>query len=406
MQHDGALAVPAADGVHERRAERGERPAVQHRVAAAGGLRDGAVQEVDAGLDGAGGDRGAAGLEPAGGGGPAADRHRGPVLRRCRRGPQGGGGGHAELVAQQRLAEHHLPRRARGVPGGGEAAHQQLVVGLVERVQRDGPPRVPDGGRGVPLDEQGDGGLSRARLQPGAGAVPLDDEPRLERGAAGDDETLEQLGAQAEQPCGVDVRPVEQADVERGPGGQPRVDGVAAQHGGVAEGAAQLRERPADGAERVGGVGEQQLGELRAGHRPLAEHDVGEQRPRLTTAGRRRGAARVAVDPGRAEQPDRRRHRAPPRPVWPAGRRRSRDGRPRPQRPVLSTALSTTVSTTDSTTETTTIARQPRAPPTGRTRRGLMVVPVPGRCPAMRGRWVCAGREVRLRDRRSGRTTT
>ena len=180
------------------------------------------------------------------------------------------------------------------------------MVALVELVAGHSLGRVRHGGGGPALGEQGDRGLPHPRLDPGREPVPLHHQPRLELRAAGDREPLEQLTAEVEQ-ASVVVRAGQQVDVELDVVAQRRVDRVAREHVAVGEGSAQLGEAPTQGAQRVVGPGEQQLCQLTARDRPGAEHEVGEQCPRLA-APRRRDRGLASRKSGRPEQPYRQRH--------------------------------------------------------------------------------------------------
>jgi hypothetical protein len=211
-----------------------------------------------------------------------------------------------ELVAEQALTELDLADRSVAIARGHQAAHEQLVVALVEMVAGHSLGRVRHGGGGPALGEQGDRGLPHPRLDPGREPVSLHHQPRLEFRAAGDREPLEQLAAEVEQ-ASVVVRAGQQVDVELDVVAQRRVDRVAREHVAVGEGAAQLGQAPTQGAQRVVGSGEQQLCQLAARDGPGAEHEVGKQRPCLAAprGSDRRLAPRKS---GRPEQPYRQRH--------------------------------------------------------------------------------------------------
>ena len=264
----------------------------------------GPAQAVDAGLDGAGRDRRPAGLELAGDGGAAAGR---PAPRRpCRsagRLPERRRRLDAELAPQGVLADRHLPEGGRPVARRGQAADQQLVVALVERVAGHRPRRVRDRVTGLPRGQQPQRRLPQPRLGRGRQPVALHDQPRLEGRAGQDADAVEQLAVQVEQARRVGQLPGEGMDVGRDAvpeGGRHR---VAAEQLRRAELAPQLGQGPPQGPERVVRLVEQQLGQVPAAGRPLGQQQVGQQGPRLATARRRRRHA-VPLDGRRAEQAD------------------------------------------------------------------------------------------------------
>ena len=135
VQHRRALLVAAADGVHERDAERRQRPGEQRRVADAARLRARLAQAGDARLDGAGVDRRAARVELPDGGRAVAGRRRPLGVRRRP--------AHARIgraPAARAGTAPRRPRRARArrrVARPRQAAHQQLVGAVVVAVERE-----------------------------------------------------------------------------------------------------------------------------------------------------------------------------------------------------------------------------------------------------------------------------
>jgi hypothetical protein len=183
---------------------------------------------------------------------------------------------------------------ARGgqVAGAREAAHQQLVRALVERVERKGPGGERRGVDRRARRQRAERGVAQRGLAQPAEPPPLHQQPRLEHRAGLGVDPLQQLaaGERGIRRAGrkgehVDVRVRRQCELQR----------VAAQRVGRAERAAQLRERPAERAERITGVAEDQPGELRARHGPFGQQRVGEHRPRFV-ATRRHGDDALALD--------------------------------------------------------------------------------------------------------------
>ena len=301
VQHRRPLLVAAADRVDERRAERGERLREQGGVADAARLGARLAQARDARLDGAGVERGAAG-------GELADR-RGAVA-----GPGhvllGGRAPHArvgrtpQLAPEAQLAGVRVLARRGAVARPREAAHEQLVRALVVRVERD---RARGERRGLerrPRREPAQRGVAQHALAHAREPPPLDEQPRLEHRAGAGVDALEQLAAGQRR---IGLAREQREHVHLGVRRQAQLQRVPAQR--VAERAPQLRERPPERAQRVVGVGEDQVRELRAADPPLGQQQVGQDGPGLVAPGRR-GERAVALDLRPSQQSDgERRHR-------------------------------------------------------------------------------------------------
>jgi hypothetical protein len=160
VQDDGPLLVAAPDGVDQRPAQGGQGAGLEGRVGLGGRVGAGAAEAVDPGLDGAGRDGRPAGVELAGDRGPPAGRSApGRSGRRRGRVPQGGRRRHAELPTQRVVAHRHLPEGGGPVAGGDQAAHQQLVVALLERVAGHRPRGVRHRLPGLARGQQAQRGL-------------------------------------------------------------------------------------------------------------------------------------------------------------------------------------------------------------------------------------------------------
>ena len=282
VQDGGALLVAPAHGVDERGAERQQGARVGRAVAAGRGLGARLAQSGDAVLDGAGRKGGLPRLEvcargdPVAADGVALGASAGRALDRRR-------GLDAELAAEQAPARVDLRERRGPIAARRERAHEQLVVRLLERVERHEPRGQFGGALGIPggqlvervLVENGGGlaGVAPARHQ----------QPRLERRARVELHVLEQLAAGGGRAL---------ARVDHDAGRERQLDRVAGDRRRVAERAPQLGQVPAQRAERIVSVGEQQLRQTAPADRPLGQQQVGEQRPGLAPA---RGGSRLTV---------------------------------------------------------------------------------------------------------------
>ena len=238
-----------------------------------------------------------------------------------RRLAQGGEGRQPELAPQQVLADRELPLHRPAVPAHGQAAQQQLVVGLVQRVRarpagrRRAAPRPA--GRGPSGRSRSGAAGPRSGRPPGAARRPATTRTprprRCRRRRAGRRRCAAGRG-RAGQRCPVSRcpgvrgdglgrarrvgRPVELEHVDphvvAGHPGQR----VTAQGLGVGEHSAELGERPAHRAQRVVGLGEEQLGQVAAGRRPIGQQEIGQHGPGLAAARRAHRSTRRA--PGSA----------------------------------------------------------------------------------------------------------
>ena len=303
VEHGGALLVAPPARVDEGGAERDERLGAQRAVAAGGGLRARAAQPVDRRLDRARGGGRLAGLDlPAGGGAPA--RRRRP---RRRVGGVGGAahrrrGVHAELLHQDRVAAVGLGERAGPVARQGEAADQQLVMALVQRVERDGaggePHRVVRAAGG----EGGEGRLVQHRLARRRLPAPLHGSHASKPGLESNDRPSSSSppassGDGARASTTVPGGSSSTGGSPRSASGRPRARRSSARlHRSAPSGSSASGKSRAASSRRPTGL-------------PLSS-SVGQQPPRLSAARRGHGDA-VARDRRGPEETDRQRHRAP-----------------------------------------------------------------------------------------------
>ena len=135
-------------------------------------------------------------------------------------------------------------------------------------------------------------------------APALGQQPRLERLRVGDGQPLEEVQAEpGEADRVVPVAVDEHVDVDRRPRRQGELDRVAVEPGCGPQAATHLREAPAQGPQRVVGLGEQQRGQPRPRRRPLRQEEEGQHRPALAAAEAVAGST-VDLDPRAAEQVD------------------------------------------------------------------------------------------------------
>ena len=286
VQHRRALLVTPANGVHERDAERRQRPRQQRRVADAARLRARLPQARDPGSTAPAATAArpasswptAAARSPAGG---ALARLVGrPAHARIGRAPQ--------LAAEQHLAGVGVIARGADLARPRQASHQQLVGAVVEPVQRE----RPRGQRGAVERSAGrqrspaphPAAPPRTR-PPSAGAPPAATRRSPPRRR---DRPLEQLAAH--EP-GIGIAGGEREHVDHGARRQPQLQRVPAQR---------LRRRRARGAAA-----------------PASSAAPRADRRRRRRSARPAAPARPAARPG----PD---TRAPPTPCARAAARRRR----------------------------------------------------------------------------------
>jgi hypothetical protein len=177
MEARRSFSVPAADGVDERRAERAQRLRAERGVAAASGLGAGLAQRGQTGLHGAGRDRRVPRLEQAPGGGGATGPAAFEGSRALRRPPDRVGRVEAELAAKERLARGRLRLGLGPVAALDEAAHEDLLIALLERVQRDSTAREIGGLVHAAGGEPGQRAIVQGRLPDAVQMPPLEQEP-------------------------------------------------------------------------------------------------------------------------------------------------------------------------------------------------------------------------------------
>ena len=293
VQAQRALLVAAAQRVHERRSERRERPGLERRVAGRRGLGTRSAQDLDARLDRARLQRCLARLELRQGRLAIAGRDPRVGGALAGREPQLGPRRDAELLPEQRFARGDLALGVRPPPAAREAADEQLLRLVVERVARD----QLRGERRRPVDvarrEARDGLVVRERARHTVQRAAHDAQPGVEDGTGRERHALQQLA----------LRRAPIPDVDADARTQPQLQRIATGLGFTVERSAEIGERPPQRAERILGTREEQGRDAAAGLRSLREQQVGEQRPGLAPP-RRRQAQAVALDTRRTEHPD------------------------------------------------------------------------------------------------------
>jgi hypothetical protein len=202
------------------------------------------------------------------------------------------------------------------------------VGAVIERVQRERSRRQ----RGTVQRSTGSQRAQRRIPQHGLAdarkAPALHQQPRIELRARAGIDTLQQLAANER---GIRLARSQRQHVHRGPRRQAQLQGIAAQGGADAECATQLRQGPAQGAEWVVGIAEDQAGQPRARDRSLGQDQIREHGPRLVPT-RRSDHHAVSLDLRRSQQADHeRRHETTivNRLAMPLIPERSRRSRPR-----------------------------------------------------------------------------
>ena len=212
-----------------------------------------------------------------------------------------------ELLGEEPGGGGDVPSGALRVAGHGQGLDEQLVVGLVQRLELD----EAAGGAGrlvqAPVGHPAEGGLAQVTGGHGVGADPLGREPRVEPAAGLDVDAGQQRLAQPWEGQGLDPRAVGQdIDVDHDLRCPPQLQRIASQLGGPAQRPAQLGEGPPQRTERVVGPVEEHRRDPLAGDRPVAQRQQGEQRPALLAAHGHPVAIRR--DLRAAQQADRGRH--------------------------------------------------------------------------------------------------
>jgi hypothetical protein len=181
---------------------------------------------------------------------------------------------------------------------------EEFLTALVEWIAIDEPPRELDRASSVAGCEPSVHALAEDRRCRSGQASALANEPDLVDGARIDGDAREQLACLGERLEALAPFTSSQLpDVNCGLGRELDLDGITADRDIRAERPAQLGEVPAEGAEGVVGVPEQELGELLPGHGVCRQQEVGEKPPGLVSA-RPSERSVLAANRGRAEQPD------------------------------------------------------------------------------------------------------
>lgn len=308
VQCGRAFFVVAAGGMHQRAAQGQAGAGAQHRVAGVVRFDDGAPQALQAGVECTGADGRLARFELGERSDAAGRRPRsGQGRDGARRGLQRGAGFDAERAPEQFAARRGLAGRSDAVARRGQAAHEQGLEVLVQRIAAHQARSQVGGFAGRAVRQARQRGFAQHRLGRGLEMAPLGRQPDLEGRAAGEAHAFEQFASQARNRQrlrrvalgqGLDI------DIAFGVGRQRRH--VAAQ-ARVAEQAPQLAQVPAQRGQRVLGVFEEQVREVLARRAGVASEQVGEQRPDLEAA-RRGHRLAVAFHTRRAEEVDREAH--------------------------------------------------------------------------------------------------
>jgi hypothetical protein len=212
-----------------------------------------------------------AGLE----GGPYRGQVSGSAVvgsRLSHRRPDDGAGPHTELAGQQRGAGRELALGRRVVAGHPVEPDEEGVVVLLEWRQRQQAHRVADGIVQHSLGQRRQGGLVQDLLGRGSDPVLFGQQPGLERRCIAYGRTLEKLRAEPRHRHGLDPGlPADDLDVDLGVGRQPEDDRIAFDDSAVPQRPPDLGQSPAECAEWVVGLLEQQPGQLGTGGRALAQ---------------------------------------------------------------------------------------------------------------------------------------
>ena len=288
MQDRGTLLVTPADAVDQRYSERDQCPREQHRLAHTPSLRARLTQARDARLDGTRGHGRAPRLELPDRGRPIADR--GLALEAVVVGGPAhpGVGRAAQLPAEQHIARIRVMPSRSDLARPGQAAHQQLVRALVERIQSKRARGEGSGAERIARRQRPQRRLAQHGLTDAGHAPTLHQQPGVEDRSGDGIDAFQEFSA-GELRIGIAGGKRERVDDDSRR--QPELERIVPQRSGSAERAAQLRERPPQRAEGVVRVAEDQGGQPRAS-RPAARR-AADRPARPTPCGR--GAAR----PGR-----------------------------------------------------------------------------------------------------------
>ena len=194
-------------------------------------------------------------------------------------------------------AAHDLARRGEPVARRGEAAHEQRLEVLVERVQPNEAGGEIRRCAGVARAEPRQRRLAQHGFRGRAEMAALGHEPDLEGRARGEAHAFEQLqfDARAPAPPHSTIRGLSVSTSTNVPGGRDSRSGSPST-ARVAQQAAQGAEVPAQRRERIVRFAEQERDELGSARGSIGAQQIGEQTPRpCVRAGRARPPRRAST---------------------------------------------------------------------------------------------------------------
>jgi hypothetical protein len=211
-----------------------------------------------------------------------------------------GSGARPELAPEQRPAGVGVLARGAGLARAGEAADQQLVGAVVESAEGEHPRRQRGAIERTTGRQRPKRGISQDRLAHTRDAPALDQQAGVELGAPARVDSLQQVAASKRR---VRIAGPQHQHVDRRLGREPQLQRIPPQRARNAEGATQLRQRPAQRTQRVVRVTEDQVRQPCTRNRTLRQQPIRKHGPRLVTPGRR-GKNAIALDLRRSHQAD------------------------------------------------------------------------------------------------------
>ncbi len=301
VERGGALLVRAAGGVDKRAAERDERARQELEVVEPPGRGDRLAHPLDARLDGSRAERRLARLDLRKHGGSPRDadlrsfRHRG-------RGAERGGRVDAQLAEQERCRRRRPALGRFVITRDVQAANEEDVGVLVIRAHAHELRSVAGRLLGLAACKKRERGLVEHGARDSRDVAALVLEPELEAGTRSEGQAVHELVAKAGERHRLHPRaPAEDVDVDERSRAQGEPDRIPFEPGIVAQAAPERGQGPAQGAERVVRLREEELGEPLPRGRNARAKEIDENTPRLLTARALDGLART-FQPRRAEQ--------------------------------------------------------------------------------------------------------
>ena len=285
VERGGGLLVASAHRMDERGTERDERARLKRGVTGVAGIDDGAAQALQARVDGSRLDGGLPGFELSPGGcralqGPGGGRRGG----RLGRGGQRRAWLDPEFASEELGAAHDLARRGEPVARRGEAAHEQRLEVLVERVQLHEAGGEIRRCAGVARAQPRQRRLAKHGFRGRAEMAALRQQPDLEGRTRREAHAFEQLQFDAGHPHRLTPRSADQRlDIDERAGRERQPERVAL-HRRVAQKAAQGAEVPAQRRERIVRFAEQERDDLGSARGSIGAQQIGEQSPDLVSA--------------------------------------------------------------------------------------------------------------------------